>query len=298
MGRLPLRGILPACVTPFDADGNVDEKGIAENLRRWNQSRLSGYLFLGSTGEFVHLDERERDRVIAAAREGTPPDRLLVVGTGALATRETIAHTRRAAELGADYALVVTPFYYRAQMQGPKLITHFTAVAEASPIPVLVYNVPSFTGVMVPPETLWQLAEHPNIVGVKDSSGDVAHLTRLVAGAPEGCAIFNGSANVLLAALAVGCVGGMLAIANVAFDLACDLMELVEAGRWAEARQVQTKLNVLDAAIRPYGVGGWKAGMEALGLRGGPPRPPLLPPDAAGRQTIRQALAGVGISCV
>jgi len=295
MGRPPLQGILPACVTPFDADGNVDEKGIAENLRHWNQSRLSGYLFLGSTGEFVHLDERERDRVIAAAREGTPPDRLLVVGTGALGTRETIAYTRRAAELGADYALVVTPFYYRAQMQGPKLIAHFTAVAEASPIPVLVYNVPAFTGVMVPPETLWQLAEHPNIVGVKDSSGDVAHLTRLVAGVPEGCAIFNGSASVLLAALAVGCVGGMLAIANVAFDLACDLMELVEAGRWAEARRVQARLNVLDAAIRPYGVGGWKAGMEAMGLRGGPPRPPLLPPDAAGREAIRQALADVGI---
>ncbi len=293
MGRPTLQGILPACVTPFDGDGRVDERAIVHNLQRWNRSRLSGYLFLGSTGEFPHLDEDERDRVIATAREWVPADRLLVVGTGALSTRATIGFTRRAAELGADYALVITPFYYRTQMQGQTLMSHFTAVADASPIPVLIYNIPAFTGIMVPTETVLELAEHPNIVGIKDSSSDVGQLTALAAGAPEGFAVFNGSARVLVAALAVGCVGGMLAAANVAFDLACEIMELVEAGRLPEARLLQARLTALDKAVRKYGIGGWKAAAEMIGLRAGPPRPPLLPPDEAGREAIGRALTEI-----
>ena len=291
----PLRGILPACVTPFDAEERVDLDALAHNIRRWNATRLDGYLILGSTGEFVHVTEDERDRIIATAREHTPRDRLLVVGTGALTTAQAIRYTRRAAELGADAALVVTPFFYKPQMQGETLIRHFYAVADASPIPVMIYNVPVFTGLNVPVSTISRIAEHPNIVGMKDSAGDVAQLSAILAETPDDFALFTGGGRILHAALTVGCAGGMLAIANVAFDMATEIARLVAAGDHVTARRVQAQMTALESAIRPAGLGGWKAALDEMGFRGGYPRRPALPADDATRERIRRALRVAGI---
>lgn len=292
MSQSTLCGIFPACVTPF-RDGRVDREGIAHNLDLWNQTGLSGYLFLGSTGEYVHLSEAERDEVVETAREHIPADRLLVVGTGALTTEQAVRFTRRAAELGADAALVVTPFYYKRQMQGETLIRHFSAVADASPIPTLLYNVPPFTGVNMAVDTVARLAEHPNIVGMKDSAGDVSQLADIVRLTPDDFAVFTGGGRVLYPCLCVGAVGAMLAVANVAPDLCVAIQTLVEQGDHGTARQRQIELTLVEKAVRAYGIPGYKATLDLLGYRGGVPRPPLLPLSAADRDAIRDALSGV-----
>jgi 4-hydroxy-2-oxoglutarate aldolase len=292
---LPLRGILPACITPFDADENVDLEALAHNVRRWNATRLSGCLILGSTGEFVHVDENERDRIIATAREQTPPDRLLVLGTGAQTTAKAISYTRRAAQLGADAALVVTPFFYKPQMQGETLVRHFCAVADASQIPVMIYNVPMFTGVNVAVETISRIAEHPNIVGIKDSTGDVMQLNAVITDTPRDFAVFTGGSRVLHAALTVGCAGAMAAVVNVAFDLATAIATAVAEGRNNDARQLQARMTALEMEIRPSGLGGWKAALDMMGYRGGFPRRPALPADDTARARIRNALVAAGI---
>lgn len=285
-----LRGILPAAVTPFK-DGKVDEGGIAHNLRRWNETGLSGYLFLGSTGEFVHLEEKERDQVIATAREHIPKAKWLVVGTGDFSTERTIRFTRRAGDLGADAALVVNPFYYKRVMTPEALQKHYFAVADASPIPVLVYNVPPFTSMNIEPETVARLAEHPNIVGIKDSAGDVGQLNALLRLCPPGFAVFTGAARVLHAALVIGVAGGMLALANVAPTLCVEMEQLVQTDRHAAARVLQGRLAELETTIsHKYGIGGWKAAMDLAGYRGGAPRLPLLPPNETALEAIRLKL--------
>jgi len=295
MSPVPFRGVLPAAITPFK-DGKVDTAGIAHNLSLWNKTGLSGYLFLGSTGEFVHLEEKERDQVIATAREHTPPSKWLVVGTGDLSTARAVRFTRRAAELGADAALVIAPFYYRRAMHVEALKRHFDAVADAATIPVMVYNVPPFTGVNLEPETVARLAEHPNIVGMKDSAGDVGQLSALLRMCPPGFAVFTGAARVLHAAFVTGVAGAMLALANVASTLCVAMEQLVRADRHVDARVLQTRLTELEAAITSTpGGGGWKAAMDLAGFRGGEPRSPLLPASPAAIETIRGKLAELGL---
>jgi 4-hydroxy-2-oxoglutarate aldolase len=296
MNPLELHGIFPACVTPFDAEGRVDTAGIAHNVHRWNETDLAGYLFLGSTGESVHLEERERDQVIATAREHTPPDKALLVGTGALATERTIRFARRAAELGADAALVVTPFYYKGQMTDEALRCYYWAVADASPIPVLIYNVPVFTALNLAAGTVARLAEHPNIVGLKDSAGDVGQIGEIVRLTSPQFAVFVGASRVLYAALCVGAVGGTLALANVAYRLCTEMIALVEAGQHERARGLQGKITALERAIRhPYSIGGVKVALDLLGYQGGAPRSPLLPADEEARRRIREALEAHGL---
>jgi len=299
MSQPALRGIFPACVTPF-RDGCVDVEGILHNLTLWNQTGLSGYLFLGSTGEFVHLSEVERDTVVEAAREHTPPDRLLVVGSGALTTEQSLRFTRRAAELGADAALVITPFYYKGVMKGQTLVSHFSAIADASSIPILLYNVPPFTGINMAVETVARLALHPNIVGIKDSAGDVGQVAEIVRLTPDDFAVFTGGARVLYPCLCVGAVGGMMAVANVAPDLCVSIQTLVEQGDHAGARQCQMELTAVEKAVRPYGIPGYKATLDLLGYRGGSPRRPLLPLSGTDRDVIRDALSltNVGLQAV
>jgi 4-hydroxy-2-oxoglutarate aldolase len=288
-----LHGIFPPIVTPF-RDGEVDPDAIAHNLRLWNETGLAGYVALGSTGEFVHLSPDERARVIATVREHTPADRALIAGTGSMTTAETIRLTQQAAELGADAALVVTPFYYTGQMTDAALRAHFTAVADASPIPVLLYNVPMFTHVNMAVETIARLAEHPNIVGIKDSSGNVAQLSAIVQSTPEDFVVLAGSAAVLHPALTVGANGAILAVANVVPELCVEIAQRVAENDHATARQRQAILTRIAGVVGRYGIGGYKAAMELRGYRGGQPRRPLLPPDDAGREAIRRVLAETG----
>ena len=289
-----LRGIFPPIVTPFHHD-EVDTAAIAHNIRRWNETGLAGYVALGSTGEFVHLTPDERARVIATVREHTPPHRTLIAGTGAMTTAETIRLTRRAAELGADAVMVVTPFYYTTQMTDAALQAHYSAVADASPVPVLLYNVPVFTHVNIAVETVARLAEHPNIVGIKDSSGDVARLSAILQSTPEDFVVLSGGAAVLHPALAVGAHGAILAVANVVPELCVEIAQLVARNDHETARQRQAVLTRISRTLSRYGVGGYKLAMELRGYRGGEPRRPLLPPDETGRQIIQRVLRETGV---
>jgi len=290
---IKLQGILPPIVTPF-RNGEVDFNAIAHNIRLWNQTELTGYVALGSTGEFVYLTSDERVRVIATVRKYTPSDRILIAGTGAMTTAETIQLTRRAAELGVDAVMVVTPFYYTGQMTDEVLRAHYTAVADASPIPVLLYNVPMFTHVNMAVETIARLAEHPNIIGIKDSSGDVAQLSAIIQNTPEDFVVLTGGAAVLHPALAVGAHGAILAAANVVPELCVEIARLVTQNDHETARERQAVLTRIHRTLSRYGIGGYKLAMDLRGYRGGEPRRPLLPPDEAGRQAIRQMLAETG----
>ncbi len=286
-----LFGVYPACVTPFTDDDKVDTAGIKHNIGLWAAAGCHGFLALGSTGEFVVLDDNERDQVITAARDAVPSDRVLSVGVGHQGTAQTIRQAKRAAEMGADVVLVVTPFFYKPQMSHAALVAHYTAVADASPVPVLIYNVPPFTSLNIGVETVAALSRHPNIVGMKDSFGDVGQLAAEIDSSADGFALFTGAARVLHAAMLVGCVGANLAVGNAAPELAVAIYNAAVAGRHEEARRLQTVLTAFEAQVnRPYGVAAYKYALDLRGYRGGKARAPLLPPDDAAKAHIAEAL--------
>jgi len=288
------KGIYPAVVTPFSANGEVDVSALRGNLRRWNRTDLAGYLVVGSTGESVFLSDEERARVVEAAREEIPATRTLIVGTGRESTQATIATTRQAADLGADLALVVTPSYFKPGLDASAYIRHYLAVADASPIPILLYNVPMFTGVRLPVSAVISLAEHPNVVGLKDSEGNIGQIVEVTDGVPAGFSVFVGSTGSFLAALIEGAVGAILAIANVAPTVCVDLLQAVQNGDLVTAHNLHARLLRLGRRLGPYGIGGLKAALDLLGFEGGVPRLPLVYPGPAGVANIERALRQEG----
>jgi 4-hydroxy-2-oxoglutarate aldolase len=293
---ISLRGVFPPIPTPFDHQGDVAFQALADNLAWWNEAELRGYVVLGSNGEGVMLAEEEKVRVWAAARKGIPSSRLLLAGTGCQSTRETITLTRRAADAGADAALVVTPHYYTAKMTSDSLVRHYEAVADASPIPILIYNVPGFTGVNVAAAAVARAARHPNIAGIKDTSGNIAQLADIVRLTGPGFQVLAGSAGHFFAGLAVGAVGGVLALANIAPARCLELYRLFQEGRWQEAAELQRWMLPLNHAVTAgFGIAGLKAALEMLGHYGGPVRLPLLDLVEDERQALTKILAEGGI---
>jgi 4-hydroxy-2-oxoglutarate aldolase len=293
---ISLAGVFPPIPTPFDASGEVAYGALADNLARWNEHDLAGYVVLGSNGEGVLLNDEEKVRVWQVARQAIPAGKLLVAGTGCQSTRETIALTRRAAEAGADAALAFTPHYYGPKMTAEALVRHFEALAEASPIPILIYNVPKFTGVNIDAGAVARASRHPNIAGIKDTSGNITQLANTVHLAAPGFQVLAGSASFLLAGLVVGAVGGILALANVAPDKALAIYDLFQSGRLDEAAALQRRMIPVNTAVTGrFGIAGLKVALEMLGYYGGPVRPPLLELDANERQELRQILVEGGI---
>jgi 4-hydroxy-2-oxoglutarate aldolase len=289
------QGVYPPVLTPF-RNAEVAHERLAGNLDRLNAHPLAGYVVLGSTGEFPLLTEGEKERVIATAREHTPADRRLVAGTGGESTDACIRLTKRAAHLGADAAIVITPSYFKAAMKPATLIRHYRMVADASPLPIVLYNFPANTGINLEPDTVARLAEHPNIHGIKDSSGNVPQAAETIRLTPKTFHVFVGSPIAFLPALVVGAAGGILAVANLAPAECCEVWRLAQAGEWAQARDVAFRLGPLATGIGArYGIGGLKAGLDLLGGYGGPPRAPLQAPDADGIEEIREILAAVGL---
>jgi 4-hydroxy-2-oxoglutarate aldolase len=279
---LNLSGIYPPIATPF-TDGEVDYAGLAHNTRRWMTTGLRGLLALGSNGEAAFVDEDEAERIVATVREGVPRDRVLLAGTGRQSTRATIAATERAATAGADAVLVLTPFYFKSQMTHDALVTHYRAVADASPVPVLLYNFTNVTGMNLTPDTVAVLSAHPNIVGIKDSNGDVGQVAGIVARVPADFAVVVGSAATLYPALVVGAAGAIVAVANVVPEICVELYTLARAGKHDEAKALQRRLTPLAAAVTGgFGIPGLKLAMEIAGYVGGEVRGPLRPakPDA------------------
>lgn len=276
-----LKGIIAPVPTPFDTAQEVALEPLASNLRRWSATRLSGFAILGSTGEFVYLTPDEKKSVLERAREVIPENKIMLAGTGCESTRETVALTRWAGELGADFAMVVTPCYYKRAMKPEALTKHYLTVADASPIPIVLYNVPSFTGLNLTPDVVLELAPHPNIIGIKDSEGDMAQLQEICRLAPPDFSVVTGAGGLILAALSVGAQGGILAVANVGFDLCADVVEAFERGDLVAARGLQSRLVPLSRAVTTeHGIGGLKALLDRIGFYGGPPRAPLQAPSA------------------
>jgi 4-hydroxy-2-oxoglutarate aldolase len=290
-----LQGVLPPVPTPF-RNGDVDLGALRANVQRYLQTPLRGIVVLGSNGEAPFLDEDESERMVATARSAVPRDRVLVAGTGRESTRMAIEATRRAAAAGADAVLVRTPSFFKPEMTTDAFVRHYTAVADASPVPVLLYNYTAVTGVNLKPDAVAALAKHPNVIGAKESGGDIAQISEYVARTPEGFAVMAGSGPNFYSALAVGATGGILAIAGVVPELCVRIFSLVRENRHAEALALQRRIVPLAHSITTrYGVAGLKIGVELAGYVGGEPRAPLGPAPAEARQVIRGLLVELGV---
>jgi 4-hydroxy-2-oxoglutarate aldolase len=289
---IELKGVLPPIPTPFREDGEVAYDKLAANLERWNRTDLSGYLVTGSNGEFAALTEHEKLRIWEVARKHIPAQKRFLAGTGCETTRETISLTKQAASAGAEAALVVTPWYNKGAMKSRELVAHFTAVADAAPIPILLYNVPQFTGVTMGSDAVAKLAEHPNIIGMKDSAGAMEMFAEYIRVTPPSFQLFIGSALSFYVALCLGARGGILALANIAPQECVLIQRLFEDGKQEEAKRLQLRLLPLARTVTSrFGIGGLKAAMTIRGYYGGPPRPPLLPPTAEEVEAVRLEVA-------
>jgi dihydrodipicolinate synthase/N-acetylneuraminate lyase len=285
-------GVLAPIPTPFDDRDRIDTARLKKALAKWVARPLAGFVVLGSNGEAALLDDFESDQVIVAAREAIPKEKHFIVGTGRESTQAAIKATRRAAEHGADAVLVRTPGFFKSQMTNDVFVRHYTAVADASPVPVLLYNFTAVTGVNLLPAAVAKLAPHPNIIGMKESGGDIAQVADLVAVTPNDFQVLAGSAPTFYAALCVGAVGGILALGCAAPDACAQLYELTRAGRHAEALTLQRRLVPLARLLgATHGVPGLKAALNLLGYNVGEPRPPLVPVADSVIPALREALA-------
>jgi 4-hydroxy-2-oxoglutarate aldolase len=290
-----LAGLYTPIVTPFKHD-TVDDAGIHRNVERYMQTRLHGLVVLGSNGEAVLLDDQEADRVIVAARSAMPASRPLIAGTGAESTKATIAACLRAAHAGADAVLVRTPSFFKNMMTSDVFVRHYVAVAEASPVPVLLYNVTMYTGVTLPPDAVGLLAEHPNIVGMKESGSDAALLAEYIARSGPEFFVLAGSGVTYFSGLAAGAEGAVLALAGLVPDLCAEILDHVRAGRVHEARALQRRLTPLARTIGGlHGVPALKAALDLMGFDGGLPRAPLGPAPRAVVEGLRRTLTDLGV---
>jgi len=285
-------GVFAALTTPFAADDSVAITDLKENIQRYNATALAGYAVQGSTGESVLLLRGEWDSVLVAAKEAASPQKKLLAGTGVESTAETISRTKRAAELGYHAALVKTPYYYKPMYKPDVYIAHYRRVADASPIPVLLYSVPQFTAISLEAPEVAVLAEHPNIVGIKESSGHVQRVAEMIAATPASFQVLTGGAAVLFPSLAVGAKGAILALASALPEKCAELYEVTRRGQIDAARELQkTLLRASKLIVSELGIPGVKFVMDQRGYRGGAPRLPLLPVSESGKRRVLELLA-------
>ncbi len=293
-----LRGVFPPITTPFTDDTRcVDVEALTRNADRWMTTGLRGLVVLGSNGEAPLVDEAESDTVIETVRRCVPTDRILIAGTGRESTQAAIAAAQRAAALGADAVLVRTPSYFKPQLTPSAFVDHYTAVADASPAPVLLYNFSALTGVTLVTDVVASLAEHPNIVGMKESGSDIGYVSSLVDATPDDFILLVGSAPTFYASLLSGAAGGIMALACVVPDHCVELFELVRSNRLEEARELQRRLTPLARLVTgAHGVPGLKAALDLLGFHGGRARPPFQPLGAAAVSDLRRELDALEVS--
>jgi len=294
--HVSMAGIFPPIPTPFDADGELDLKALADNLERWNRYPLAGYVVLGSNGEMPYLSEAEKLKVFETVRKHTPAGKLMLAGCGCESTHSSLALAKQVAKLGADVALFITPCYYKSKMDNAGLGDYYTRLADGCPIPISMYNMPANTGVDMSVELIVKMSAHPNIAAVKDSSGNVAKMGEIVHSVRPDFQVLAGSAGFLYPALCVGAVGGVLALANIAPQQCCDILTRFQQGQHAEAKQLQLQMIAPNRAVTAgLGVPGLKAAMEMVGLYGGAPRSPMLPLGEEQKGKLQGILRAAGI---
>lgn len=298
MKRINLEGIYPPIVTPF-LDEEVAYHDLAENIEKLGQSGIKGFVVLGSNGENVYLSEEEKIEVVKTVIQATSQDMTIIVGSGCESNRETIHLTNKMAKIGAHAALIVTPFYYGSKMNDEALINYYVTVADNSEIPILLYNVPKFTGVNLSAEALLALSKHPHIIGIKDSSGNVNQLGQYLNQVDSEFNVLVGTAGALLGALSLGCKGGILALANIAPEECVEIYQLVQLGKMKEAKELQLRMIPVNHAITAkYGISGLKFAMDLLGYKGREVRSPLLPTKSEENERIRKILTEAKLNII
>ena len=293
---MEIRGVLPPIATPWDSRGQLDRGKLVENIERWNSTGLRGYVVAGSNGESALLETEEAIEIVRVARDAATSDKLVIAGTGRQSTQATVQLTRAAADAGADAALVLTPFFYGGQMTPEALTCHYTTIADASPIPVIIYNVPKFTHLNIAPATVAALAGHERIVGIKDSAGNIGQIIDLVRLCPPEFSILVGNGPAFYSAIEAGASGAVLALANVAAKECVAVYDCLCGGDSERAKEIHYRLMDLARAVTSgFGISGLKAAMDLVGLHGGMPRPPLLPLADAAREAVHRIVEASGV---
>lgn len=291
---MKLHGIFAPLTTPYAGDGSVSLAHLRNNIARYNKTGLAGYAMNGSTGESVLQLWDDIYRMWETAREAAAPNKILIAGTGAESTSETIEHTNRAASLGYPVALVRTPSFYKPAMSESALAEHYVRVADAAKIPILVYSVPVFTHIAVEAPLVARVSKHPNIVGMKDSSGSVQGIADIIAAVPKEFQTLAGSASTLYESLEKGAVGAILALACAFPDLCVEIYEAARAGDKVRAHSLAQKLIAPAKMFGPqYGIAGLKYALDRLGYHGGAPRGPLWPVDTSAQAEIDTMLSNL-----
>ena len=295
MAEINLHGIFPPITTPF-IDGKIAYDKLEANVERWSMTGIKGFVVLGSNGESVYLSEDEKREVVETVARSSPGEMQIIAGTGCESTKETLRLSRDCAERGAHAALVITPHFFGGKMSEEALERHYRVVADQSPIPIILYNVPKFTHLNLTANIISSLAHHPNIIGIKDSAGNVNQLGDFLNHVEGDFSVLVGAAGVLYSGLTLGCSGGILALANVAPEPCVKIFDLVQEGRFEEARALQLMMIPVNKAVTAtYGIGGLKAAMDMLSYFGGEPRLPLLPSTEAEKSEIRKILNKAGL---
>ena len=291
-----LKGIYTPIVTPFAEDESIDYGKLKHNLDKLSKTGLDGIVVLGSNGEFVYLSHKEKLELIEFCVANFTKDKNIIVGTSYDSTIETISFCKEAAVLGAKAALILPPHYYKGNMNEDILYKHFVDVADESPIPVMLYNMPGNTGINMSAKLIAKLAKHPNIVGIKDTSGNIVQLSEIIRDTDEDFIVFAGNAGYLLPALTVGARGATVALGNILPDECCELVSLFKQSKHEEAKELQLKLIEINFIVTGgMGVPALKAGMDMLGYQGGIPRRPLRPLEEDKKAVVKAALEKLGV---
>jgi 4-hydroxy-2-oxoglutarate aldolase len=288
---IKLQGIYPPIATPFDSNGEIYKAKLRHNVEKWNLTALSGYVVCGSTGESVYLTTEEKMRLWEWVAEYSAPEKLLMAGTGMESVRETVWLTNKAAELGYRAAMVRTPHYYKNLLNNASAqALYFRAVADQSKIPLMIYNWPQATGVDIPAEAVAALSEHPNIIAIKESSGNLEKVMQMLREVKPGFQVLVGSAPTLWPSFTVGAVGAVLAFANAAPYATVTIWEAYRTRETEAARDWQNRIGRAAYLVTTrYGVPGLKYAMDLNGYYGGPPRLPLTPPSPEAKREIEEA---------
>ena len=292
---MKLQGIYPPIATPFDHNGDLYKAKVQHNVEKWNKTALSGYVVCGSTGESVSLTPEEKITLWEWVAQYAAPDKLLMAGTGVESVRETVALTNRAAEIGYKAAMVRTPHYYKNLVNNTAAqVLYYRSVADQTKIPLMIYNWPQATGVDITPEAVAQISEHPNVIAIKESSGNLEKVMQMIREVKPGFQVMVGSAPTLWPSFAVGAVGAVLAFANAAPYACVTIWEAHRTRDTDAARDWQNRIaRASQLVTTKYGIPGLKYAMDLNGYYGGVPRLPLIPIGPEAKKEIEAAFDGV-----
>ncbi|WP_313757386.1 dihydrodipicolinate synthase family protein [Tissierella sp.] len=292
MSYFKIKGVIPPMITPFNGNDEVDFEKHVKNMEKWNEYDLAGYLVLGSNSETVYLSEEEKLKLIELTVKHKKEGKFVMVGTGMESTRATIELTNKAADLGADCALILTPFYYAGKMNDEALINYFKEVADNVNIPILIYNVTKFTHINISPKAVGVLSKHPNIIGMKDSSGSVPQLVdfkRVVD--MDKFNLLVGTASAWFPALAIGIEGAIMALVNSCPGECVDIQKEFDKGNIEKSREIYERVFPVNSAVTgAFGIAGLKYACDLLGFAGGLVRKPLLQLKAQEKEKLKEIL--------